>query len=411
VARPCLPGARSQTGTRKYLNQTIHSPLREAQRFLNLKLQQRDKTGSPRAAAISLNQFLDQWLTTVARPKLRARTFYDYETLPGSRRYDPSMTRQERRSIDNAIWLCADHAELIDRDEVTYSVERLRAMKREHEALRTKAVRTGAGSDLGAGSLSIGPEVVCMGDIENISATSWTLRLRHFIIGDVHRLLSFINDFANRITQDRYVLSNELGDGRVLSEAPKLTKQREDYALLCPVELGFPRVDAQNLGSSFALHPETNDWYADESGNLARVSGLNFLPQMIRSVLSMQRGENVFHPNAGIRFFEYLEDYGRSPWLSWLLTLDVVRLASIPFTDAITNCKYTPLQCISRVRSFELLSETPKDNRLPVRVDFDVQGVGHWQRNLSIYMPTKEQMDERAKVLAQRPLGLPFRGE
>jgi integrase len=74
-------GRDPQTGTRKYLNQTIHGPLREAQRFLNLKLQQRDKTGSPRAAAISLNQFLDQWLTTVARPKLRAKTFYDYETL------------------------------------------------------------------------------------------------------------------------------------------------------------------------------------------------------------------------------------------------------------------------------------------------------------------------------------------
>jgi len=74
-------GRDSQTGTRKYLNQTIHGPLREAQRFLNLKLRQKDKIGSPRAAAISLNQFLDQWLTTVARPKLRARTFYDYEAL------------------------------------------------------------------------------------------------------------------------------------------------------------------------------------------------------------------------------------------------------------------------------------------------------------------------------------------
>jgi integrase len=74
-------GRDPQTGTRKYLNQTIHGPLREAQRFLNLKLQQRGNTGSPRAAAISLNQFLDQWLTTVARPKLRARTLHDYETL------------------------------------------------------------------------------------------------------------------------------------------------------------------------------------------------------------------------------------------------------------------------------------------------------------------------------------------
>lgn len=74
-------GRDPQTGTRKYLNQTIHGPLREAQRFLNLKLQQRDKTGSPRAAAISLNQFLDQWLSTVAKPRLRTRTFYDYQTL------------------------------------------------------------------------------------------------------------------------------------------------------------------------------------------------------------------------------------------------------------------------------------------------------------------------------------------
>ena len=34
-------GRDPQTGTRKYHNQTIHGPFREAQRFLNLKLQQR----------------------------------------------------------------------------------------------------------------------------------------------------------------------------------------------------------------------------------------------------------------------------------------------------------------------------------------------------------------------------------
>ena len=75
VARPHL------SRTRKYLNQTIHGPFREAQRFLNLKLQQRDLSLTPRAAAITLNQFLDQWLATSAKPRLRARTFHDYESL------------------------------------------------------------------------------------------------------------------------------------------------------------------------------------------------------------------------------------------------------------------------------------------------------------------------------------------
>jgi hypothetical protein len=74
-------GRDPETGTRKYLNQTIHGPCREAQRFLNLKLQQRDLSRTPRAAAITLDQFLDQWLATSAKPRLRARSFHDYESL------------------------------------------------------------------------------------------------------------------------------------------------------------------------------------------------------------------------------------------------------------------------------------------------------------------------------------------
>jgi hypothetical protein len=41
-------GRDHETGTRKYLNQTIHGPFREVQRFLNLKLQQRDLSRTPR---------------------------------------------------------------------------------------------------------------------------------------------------------------------------------------------------------------------------------------------------------------------------------------------------------------------------------------------------------------------------
>jgi hypothetical protein len=74
-------GRDPETGTRKYLNQTIHGPFRDAQRFLNLKLQQRDLNRTPRAAAITLNRFLDQWLAMSAKPRLRARTFHDYESL------------------------------------------------------------------------------------------------------------------------------------------------------------------------------------------------------------------------------------------------------------------------------------------------------------------------------------------
>jgi len=320
----------------------------------------------------------------------------------GSRRYDASMTPEARADISNAIWLCADHAKLIDRDEATYSAETLRTMKREHEAECAKGIRLGKSHDLGAALLAVGPDVVFTGDIQSIEAGSWVLHLKHFLVGDIHKVIAFIDGFSKAAAADKYVLSNELGDGRVLSAAPKLEKQNDGYRIICPVASSFPRVDAQNIGSDMALHPETFDLYVDASGDIARVSGLDYLPQRIQTSLSMQRGESFFHRSAGIRFYEYYQAYRDSPWLPLLMKLDVVREASIPFTDTILNREYTQLSCVTRVIDFQLLADKPEpNNRLPIRVVFDVQGVGRWEHDLKIYMPTKEQMDKRAELQAE----------
>jgi hypothetical protein len=312
------------------------------------------------------------------------------------------MTSEERSGIDNAIWLCADHADYIDQDEVTYSPEKLRVMKREHETACAMGIRVGKSYDLGAGLLAIGPDIICTGDIQNISADSWTLRLKHFLIGDTHKLVSFIGGFAKASHEARYLLSNELGDGRVLVLAPSLTKERDGYGLLCRIASSFPRIDAQQLGTDFAMHSETGDLYVDGKRCIATVSGLDALPHKIQSVLSMQQGESPMHPTFGIRFFEYFEAFRGSPWLDLLLKLEVVRQTAIPYTDSVLKRQYTPLQCVTRVKHLELLSEVPKNNRMLARVDLDVQGVGPWQRDLSIYMPTREQMDKLAKLRAER---------
>jgi hypothetical protein len=40
----------------------------------------------------------------------------------GPGRYDPDMAPEQRSDIENGIWLCADHADMVDRDEVTFDV-------------------------------------------------------------------------------------------------------------------------------------------------------------------------------------------------------------------------------------------------------------------------------------------------
>lgn len=59
---------------------------------------------------------------------------------PGGKRYDPNMTKEQRKSIDNCIWMCQIHAHLIDTDEITYSVSKLKEMKAKAEAEAEKAI-------------------------------------------------------------------------------------------------------------------------------------------------------------------------------------------------------------------------------------------------------------------------------
>lgn len=53
---------------------------------------------------------------------------------PGGPRFDASMTSNERKALSNGVWLCAIHADEIDRDINTYTVEILKGWKRQAEA-------------------------------------------------------------------------------------------------------------------------------------------------------------------------------------------------------------------------------------------------------------------------------------
>ena len=53
---------------------------------------------------------------------------------PGGPRYDPSKSPEERRSFENLILLCRIHHKLVDSDPISYTVDRLKQMKIEHEA-------------------------------------------------------------------------------------------------------------------------------------------------------------------------------------------------------------------------------------------------------------------------------------
>lgn len=301
----------------------------------------------------------------------------------GGPRYLSTMSPEERSSIDNAIWLCAKHARVIDRDTHTFTVEKLRAMKRVHEAAITHEI---IGTPLRTRHfelIAIGPDAVCTGELLGVDSMAWSVRLRNFVCGDMHSLVDFISGFNFLAPDEKYILLNELGDGRLLSSPPTLDRTEDGYVLQCLVHSSFPRINAQDLPREFAISPSTNDQYA-VNGRIAEVSGLAALPQRIRSCLSLLPGESPMHPRIGARLAEYFSAFQESPWLAHLLKLEVVRHAAIPYDDPILKKTYTLLQCVERVHGIAALTDTPSRGWLPLRVDLDVAGVGRWASDIPV---------------------------
>jgi len=74
-------GRDAESKKRKYLNRTIHGGLRDAQAHLNRMLSERDLGRNLDSSKQTLNLYLDRWLEVCAKPRLRTKSFQDYEGL------------------------------------------------------------------------------------------------------------------------------------------------------------------------------------------------------------------------------------------------------------------------------------------------------------------------------------------
>lgn len=91
-------GRDRQTHRRRYHNRTVRGPLGAAQKYLNTRLREREQGRDLVNSEIALNEYLDRWLELAARPKLRAKSYVDYESL--LRRYiRPALGERLLRSL------------------------------------------------------------------------------------------------------------------------------------------------------------------------------------------------------------------------------------------------------------------------------------------------------------------------
>lgn len=74
-------GRDRETRKRRYHSRMVHGPARHAQTYLNKVLRDRDLGRQVECAETTLNDYLDRWLETAAKPRLREKSYRSYESL------------------------------------------------------------------------------------------------------------------------------------------------------------------------------------------------------------------------------------------------------------------------------------------------------------------------------------------
>ncbi len=106
-------GREHETRKRRYHNRTIHGPARRAQEYLTKMLRERDLGRGLEGSEITLGEFLDRWLETAAKPRLREKSYRSYQSL--LRRYIRPELGERILSTITPLDVQATYQQLVDR--------------------------------------------------------------------------------------------------------------------------------------------------------------------------------------------------------------------------------------------------------------------------------------------------------
>jgi len=106
-------GRDRETQRRRYLSRTVHGPVRHAQSYLTKVLRERDLGRRVEGVTVTLDEFLDRWLDTAAKPKLRDKSYESYESL--LRRYIRPLLGERIMSTITPLDVQDAYQKMIDR--------------------------------------------------------------------------------------------------------------------------------------------------------------------------------------------------------------------------------------------------------------------------------------------------------
>lgn len=303
----------------------------------------------------------------------------------GGPRYDPSMTNDERKSIDNGIWMCRHHARMIDTDYLNYSSATLKQWKHNAERnIYSQLVELKADYDLSYTLISLGQRLIFEGIWKSATNNRWYFEVGQFIVGSIEELREF-SVLKTSKTQDNYIVVESQGDGRIISEFI-WSNEGGKYQIETLIEEKQLRIDPNGLGGDIALGDDGD--IIIENGDIKIIRGVDMAKQNITSLLGTKHGDYSHAPLVGSYFSQYYNKFkDNSELLNRMMKIEITRLVSIPYPDFfVDNAEKPALSFINRIEEVEVESIAKENNRIPLRLKL-VWGNGEvWSGSVKVFV-------------------------
>lgn len=309
-----------------------------------------------------------------------------HAAAPKGPRHDPHQTAEQRRSLDNGIWLCVKHAREIDADEHRFPASELRRWKAEteryvREQMEFPSDTISATRDLSM--IAIGPEVIAMGKVLRQRGSQWFIKIEEFIVGDLAALLRFGDCFDNLGPEDCFFVWEAGRVGRLLM-APPAVDSIEGLQVELSVAAPLQREDAlrhyhvDRLGPDCALDFSDGEPDLDTTG--LEIEGAELLPQILYMHLSTNKGGWEYGAESGSRVAEFYHRFDGERIESFITT-ELIRLATVPCMADGPEEQQVPFGFVERVREVRVLPSPDLDSGyLRASLTLDIFGMSPSQQ-------------------------------
>lgn len=306
-------------------------------------------------------------------------------------RYDFQMTKEQRKSISNGIWMCRPHARFIDADFKEFSVATLSIWKKQAEELAYQNLmkQSHYHPEVKTILIAIGTNLLFWGTWKSVKNQTWTFEVSSYLTGSSISVRGYANNFSNINSNQKFVIVESQGDARHIV-APLEIAYTDAGKELITIELSEKVLSTSPKKVGIDLKIGDDGDLEFLNGDISIVTGIDAAIQRVSITAGTIYGEISYDPELGSHISEYYQQYHHNEaLLARLIKIELIRLSLVPRITETGISVYPPLSFIKEVVQVGFSSIVLVNSRLEIDVSLILGDDSRWNGKLKIFVKSE----------------------